>query len=75
MACSKVGSAVGWPSHTNLECQRSKGQKQRFWAYRMSAETLSKQYWLNLGLLGFRLISPRILTRRFRIASWDGMRA
>ena len=40
----------------------------------MSAEALSKQYWLNFGLLGFLLISPRMLTSRERMVSYTGVR-
>ena len=40
----------------------------------MSAETLSKQYWLNLGLLGFLLIWPMMLTSRFKTDSCTGVR-
>lgn len=57
-AFSNVDKAVGVPSHTNL----------------INADTLSKQYWLNLGLLGFLLISPMMLTSRVRMPSCEGVR-
>jgi hypothetical protein len=43
-------------------------------SHRINAEMLSKQYWVNFGLLGFLLISPRILTSRLRTASCTGVR-
>lgn len=55
-AFSKLATAEGCASHTK----------------RMSADTLSKQYWLKRGFEGFLLISPRMLTRRVRIASYEG---
>jgi hypothetical protein len=37
-------------------------------AYLMSAERLSKQYWLNIGLLGFALMMPMMVTSELRIS-------
>lgn len=39
----------------------------------MSAEILSKQYWLKFGLLGFPLITPRIATNLARIVTKFGV--
>ena len=36
---------------------------------RMSAEILSKMYWSKFGLLGFFEMTPRMVTRQFRVFS------
>jgi hypothetical protein len=60
---SNVLRLAGLPSATNLKrrigkgIDRSeKGLKRRERAYLINAETDSNVYWLNLGLLGFRLM-------------------
>ena len=77
MAVSKWLRAAGLASHTKLGVSsvtaitHSGELNGKALAYRINAETLSKQYWLNLGLLGFLLISPRIATSRVKMPSYD----
>ena len=52
-ACSKTGDVSGFAATTN----------------RIRAEMLSKMYWSKFGLLGFFEITPRMVTRRFRVFS------
>ncbi len=73
-ARSKVGKAVGEPSQTNLDANNQLVTACSAMTYRINAETLSKQYWLNFGLLGFLLISPIMLTSRVRTASCIGVK-
>lgn len=42
--------------------------------HRMRADTASNVYWLNLGLLGFLLISPTIPTRCWSTTEYTGVR-